>query len=74
MKHWTYSFGKKVLCVIKRYTIGLFKEGIEFDQMINEFDFAWIHISLKEEDNRKQVLEAYHDEKGNTKYKHADVG
>ena len=26
---------------------------IEFDQMINEFDFAWIHISLKEKDNRK---------------------
>tara|TARA_R100001369_G_scaffold52168_1_gene78982 strand:- start:1616 stop:2083 length:468 start_codon:yes stop_codon:yes gene_type:complete len=49
------------------------KEGIEFDQMINEFDFAWIHISLKDKGNRKQVLEAYHDEDGDTKYKYADV-
>jgi len=49
------------------------KEGIEFDQMINEFDFAWIHISLKDKGNRKQILEAYHDEDGDTKYKYADV-
>tara|TARA_B110000908_G_scaffold104059_1_gene122516 strand:+ start:8101 stop:8559 length:459 start_codon:yes stop_codon:yes gene_type:complete len=49
------------------------ESGIEFDQMINEFDFAWIHISLKGEDNRKQVLEAYKDEEGDTKYKYADA-
>jgi len=49
------------------------ESGIEFDQMINEFDFAWIHISLKGEDNRKQVLEAYKDEDGDTKYKYADA-
>ena len=49
------------------------KEGIEFDQMINEFDFAWIHISLKEKNNRKQVLEAYKDNDGDTAYKVADV-
>ena len=24
------------------------QNGIEFDQMINEFDFSWIHISLKD--------------------------
>ena len=45
--------------------------GLEFDQMINEFDFAWIHISLKAKDNRKQVLEAYKNEDGDTKYKYA---
>ena len=49
------------------------KEGIEFDQMINEFDFSWIHISLKGDKNRKQVLEAYKDEDGDTKYKYADT-
>lgn len=49
------------------------EEGIEFDQMINEFDFAWIHISLKDKGNRKQVLEAFHDEDGDTKYKYADI-
>jgi zinc D-Ala-D-Ala carboxypeptidase len=46
--------------------------GLEFDQMINEFDFAWIHISLKKNKNRKDVLEAYKDEDGDTKYKYVD--
>mgnify|MGYP003152044702 CR=1 FL=1 len=41
--------------------------------MINEFDFAWIHISLKEKDNRKQVLEAYKDEDGDTAYSYAQI-
>jgi len=47
--------------------------NVEFDQMINEFDFAWIHISLKKEGNRKQVLEAYKDEDNDTKYKLANL-
>tara|TARA_B110000046_G_scaffold18559_1_gene17737 strand:+ start:494 stop:949 length:456 start_codon:yes stop_codon:yes gene_type:complete len=47
--------------------------NVEFDQMINEFDFAWIHISLKKEGNRNQVLEAYKDEDNDTKYKYAEV-
>jgi 4-hydroxy-3-methylbut-2-en-1-yl diphosphate synthase IspG/GcpE len=46
------------------------KSGIEFDQMINEFDYSWIHISLKSNGkNRKQILEAYKDSDGNTAYK-----
>ena len=45
--------------------------NMEFDQMINEFDFAWIHISLRDKGNRKQVLEAYKDEDGDTKYRYA---
>ena len=45
--------------------------GLEFDQMINEFDFSWIHISLKESKNRKQILIAYKDEDNDTKYKYA---
>jgi 4-hydroxy-3-methylbut-2-en-1-yl diphosphate synthase IspG/GcpE len=47
--------------------------NIEFDQMINEFDFSWIHISLKKKSNRKQILEAYKDEDGDTKYKYAEI-
>lgn len=43
----------------------------EFDQMINEFDFAWIHISLKKSKNRREVLEAYKDKDGDTKYRYA---
>ena len=47
--------------------------NLEFDQMINEFDFSWIHISLKKNNNRSEVLEAYKDDKGRTKYKFAEV-
>jgi hypothetical protein len=47
------------------------KNNIEFDQMINEFDFSWIHISFREDHNRGQILEAYKDEEGDTKYKYA---
>ena len=45
---------------------------LEFDQMINEFDFAWIHLSLKKKGNRKEVLEAYKNKDGDTAYKYAD--
>lgn len=45
--------------------------AVEFDQMINEFDFSWIHISLKKSNNRREVLEAYKDEDGDTKYRFA---
>jgi len=51
----------------------ILNSNMEFDQMINEFDFSWIHISLKEKGNRKQTLEAYHDEDGDTKYRYADL-
>ena len=50
-----------------------FEGKMNNNQMINEFDFAWIHISLKSKGNRKQVLEAYHDEDGDTKYRYADI-
>ena len=49
----------------------LIDNAVEFDQMINEFNFAWIHLSLKEKKNRKDVLEAYKDEDGDTKYRYA---
>ena len=45
------------------------ESGVEFGQMINEFDYSWIHISLKSKENRSQILEAYKDEKGKTAYK-----
>jgi len=43
--------------------------GLPFDQMINEFEYSWIHISYNEEHNRKSLLEAYR-ENGKTKYKY----
>jgi hypothetical protein len=49
------------------------KNNCEFDQLIFEFrknrhDCEWVHVSLKKENNRKQILEAYK-EGGKTKYK-----
>ena len=43
---------------------------LDFDQMINEYDFAWVHVSLRKDKNRKQILEAYKDEDGDTKYRY----
>ena len=46
--------------------------GLPFDQMINEFEYSWIHISYNEEYNRKSLLEAYK-ENGRTKYKYHTI-
>ena len=32
------------------------KSKLEFDQLINEYDYSWIHISYNHNKNRKQVL------------------
>jgi len=32
------------------------KMGIEFDQLIDESKYAWVHISYKSGGNRKQIL------------------
>jgi hypothetical protein len=49
------------------------KNNCDFDQLIFEFrknrhDCEWVHVSLKKDGNRKQVLEAYKIN-GKTKYK-----
>ena len=36
-------------------------EHCDFDQLINEFDYSWIHVSYKCTGNRKQILNAYKD-------------
>ena len=46
--------------------------SLPFDQMINEFDYSWIHISYNHEHNRKSLLEAYK-ENGRTKYKYHKI-
>ena len=51
------------------------KANLDFDQLIFEFwdksttDYSWIHVSYKKSGNRKQVLEAYKDDNGKTKYR-----
>ena len=32
------------------------KDNVVYDQLINEYDYAWVHISLKYSDNRNQTL------------------
>jgi hypothetical protein len=48
--------------------------NLEFDQCIGEFqrpdgDFDWVHVGYRKGANRKQVLIAYRDAAGKTKYK-----
>ena len=50
------------------------KESLTFDQLIWEFgtdtEPAWVHVSYKKEgNNRHQILKAYFDKDGKTKYK-----
>jgi hypothetical protein len=33
------------------------KDNLEFDQLINESNFSWVHVSYREGRLRKQVLE-----------------
>ena len=58
---------------------GIIDGALDFDQMILEFGTsteeidgnpAWIHISWKVTDNRRQILVAYKDENNKTKYRH----
>jgi zinc D-Ala-D-Ala carboxypeptidase len=32
------------------------KSNLIFDQLINEYDFSWVHISFRSKDNRNQTL------------------
>lgn len=34
------------------------KNNLEFDQLINEHNYAWVHVSYNTGKNRKQVLDA----------------
>ena len=43
------------------------KDNLEFDQLINEFNYAWVHVGYRLGANRKQVLKAVK-EKGKTVY------
>jgi len=32
------------------------RDNVEFDQLINEYDYSWVHVSLTKENNRNQIL------------------
>ena len=41
---------KEIFCYIK--------DNLEFDQLINEFNYSWVHVGYRQGANRKQVLDA----------------
>jgi hypothetical protein len=43
------------------------KNNLEFDQLINEFNYSWVHVGYRLGENRNQVLDAVK-EKGKTVY------
>lgn len=34
------------------------KDNLDYDQLINEYDFAWVHVGYRLNENRKQTLRA----------------
>ena len=34
----------------------LIKDNLPFDQLINEYDYSWVHVSYREGRLRKQIL------------------
>jgi len=42
--------------------------NLPFDQLIDEFGFRWVHVSYDPSRNRKQILQARKDAKGQTIY------
>lgn len=45
-------------------------QNCEFDQLIEEFNYSWIHVSYSHKNNRNQILKAY---KENEKTKYTDL-
>ena len=46
---------------------------LPFDQLINEFNFDWVHVSFDPRRDRRQVLEAYRDKNFKTRYRPFNV-
>lgn len=34
----------------------IIRDNLQFDQLINEHDFSWVHVSFRKGSNRKQLL------------------
>ena len=57
-----YNFGG----VTNKEIFDYIRLNLDFDQLINEFNYSWVHVSYSE-NNRGQVLKAYK-QNGKTKY------
>jgi hypothetical protein len=55
--------------VTNKMVFNYIKDNLEFDQLINEFDYSWVHVSYESSGKqRKQVLNAVKED-GKTIYK-----
>lgn len=41
---------------LNRAIFKLIKDNFEFDELIDEQNYSWIHVALKEKDNRQKIL------------------
>jgi hypothetical protein len=44
--------------ITNKQVFDFIKDNLEFDQLINEFDYSWVHVSFRKGSNKKQVLRA----------------
>jgi hypothetical protein len=44
--------------VTNKMIFNFIKDNLEYDQLINEFDFGWVHVGYRLNANRKQTLRA----------------
>lgn len=45
-----------ITCSDNARLFAFIRDNLEFDQLIDEHDLSWVHVSYKREGNRKQVL------------------
>jgi uncharacterized protein YcbK (DUF882 family) len=45
-----------IVCFDNEKLFNLIKDNLPFDQLINEYNFKWIHVSYSNIHNRKQIL------------------
>lgn len=43
-------------CFDNRKLFEIIRDNLPFDQLINEYNFSWIHVSFSRLKNRKQIL------------------
>jgi hypothetical protein len=44
--------------VTNKMIFDFIKDNLEIDQLINEFNYSWVHVGYRKGANRKQVLDA----------------
>jgi hypothetical protein len=44
--------------ITNKQVFDFIKDNLEYDQLINEFDYSWVHVSYSGKRNRKQILNA----------------